>query len=319
MPSLSASSVYGMGITSANLQLQPQRNQSNSNLPTPAQSSSRSSHISIGQYSSSPNSTMLSQFSTPQSNSQNLPAATSGQAISSATPQTPNFPPYNTQTGPTMISPLSLDPEACEKERVKILLKINKELLLEVIRLQSIHNEAKEEVTNISTNLELSDKEKTKGPASSRYYFECMRRLQANLAYLAARTDRSKSSNQLPTHPQIMSAPTLTSSNNPPVQGLNPSHTPETKRENEDTEADVDRLETLKEYYKSLQALFPSVDPRKDSLPNTTGRVQPQKQAILDQNVQQKMQNEMLRQKMIQAQQAPQNHKQMSHSQQQQR
>jgi hypothetical protein len=106
-----------------------------------------------------------------------------------------------------------------------------------------------------------------------------MRRLQGNLAYLAAIADRShKPSSQIPAHPQVVSAPPLgprSSSLSSPnavsssPSALDPSKSEDNKEEMKEgaltVEAnDVDRPERLKELYKRLQALFPGVDPKKE-------------------------------------------------------
>ncbi|OAF61572.1 hypothetical protein VC83_02237 [Pseudogymnoascus destructans] len=60
------------------------------------------------------------------------------------------------------------------------------------------------------------DKEKAKekpkiDPVTGKEFVECMRRIQYNLAYLAAIADRShKPSSQIPPHPAVISAPSLT-------------------------------------------------------------------------------------------------------------
>jgi hypothetical protein len=112
-----------------------------------------------------------------------------------------------------------------------------------------------------------------------------MRRLQANLAYLAAIADRShKPSSQIPPHPAIISAPPL-SPLPPKIQikqspKASPNQNPNVKSESTtssetangatngtaaagDSEETEDRLETLKALYTRLQALFPGVDPKK--------------------------------------------------------
>lgn len=76
-----------------------------------------------------------------------------------------------------------------------------------------------------------------------------MRRLQANLAYLAAIADRShKPLNQIPPHPAWMSAPPM------PDQA-------------QTTDSPIDSMSTissLQESYKKLHALFPGVDPKRE-------------------------------------------------------
>lgn len=116
-----------------------------------------------------------------------------------------------------------------------------------------------------------------------------MRRLQANLAYLAAIADRShKPSSQIPPHPAIISAPPI--SPLPPKSQIkqspkaSPNQNPNIKTEpipssetangttndnSLDSDADgseetEDKLETIKALYARLQALFPGVDPKKE-------------------------------------------------------
>lgn len=116
-----------------------------------------------------------------------------------------------------------------------------------------------------------------------------MRRLQANLAYLAAIADRShKPSSQIPPHPAIISAPPLSplppktqtkqSPKTSPNQNNNAKNDQAQSSENVDGatnsathstdiyswEETEDRLETLKTLYARLQTLFPGVDPKKE-------------------------------------------------------
>lgn len=106
-----------------------------------------------------------------------------------------------------------------------------------------------------------------------------MRRLQSNLAYLAAIADRAhKPSSQIPAHPAIMSAPPMTPHPNPTPAADNApkleSDSSETKKEDGESQKEAkeeskggsreDRIETLKGQYKRLQALFPDADPKKD-------------------------------------------------------
>jgi hypothetical protein len=103
---------------------------------------------------------MASQFMTPQNASSNQHQqaqtplqtqnnnSTQQQQPGQNTPQTPNFPPNSAgATGPatTIPTPLSPASEAREKERVSLLLDINRELLMEVMRLQAVQAEAKKE------------------------------------------------------------------------------------------------------------------------------------------------------------------------------
>jgi hypothetical protein len=116
-----------------------------------------------------------------------------------------------------------------------------------------------------------------------------MRRLQANLAYLAAIADRShKPSSQIPPHPAIISAPPLSPLPSKPQIKQSPKASPN-ENSNIKTESTLssetangaangtpinlgissseeaeDRLETIKALYARLQALFPGVDPKKE-------------------------------------------------------
>jgi hypothetical protein len=137
-----------------------------------------------------------------------------------------------------------------------------------------------------------------------------MRRLQANLAYLAAIADRShKPSSQIPSHPAFITAPPLTAK---PSTG---SKKEESDKGPEDPEED--RVETLKQQYKQLQALFPDVDPKKEPQMQSASTVARAQQAAQmqaqqkqqqgqgqgqpgDATAQQKLQNDKLRQKMMQ-------------------
>lgn len=107
-----------------------------------------------------------------------------------------------------------------------------------------------------------------------------MRRLQSNLAYLAAIADRShKPAAQIPSHPAIMFAPTLTykPAHTIPISAPTNDDDPASKPE----EGHEDRREILKEAYERLQALYPGVDPKKDTPagpPNAANRAQAQAQ-----------------------------------------
>jgi len=249
------------------------------------------------------------------------------------TPQTPNFPPgAQNAVGGNMTTPLSPGSASKEQERVTLLLDINRELLIEVMLVQATQADAKKEESE-GTEEEKTEKSK-KLQASQREYNEyvivllrienyadpfhrCMRRLQANLAYLAAIADKShKPGAQAPTHPAILTAP--------PLVPKAPSPTASPKKESADTiipsEDRGERIETLKTQYKRLQEMFPDVDPKKEgqSAPAGSatknaasqqqgGQLQGQGQqapAGMDANAQQKMQNDQFRQKMMQQAQA---------------
>lgn len=161
-----------------------------------------------------------------------------------------------------------------------------------------------------------------------------MRRLQSNLAYLAAIADRShKPSSQIPAHPAIMTAPILA-----PKSPTDASPHPDNKQDDfgdrpDDAES---RCENLRDLYRQLQALFPGVDPKKESqmmqAVNPAQRAQAQPPGAVqmpkqqqgpgpgqgqaqDPMAQQKMQNDMLRQKMMHQQQQAQQQAQQQMSQ----
>lgn len=103
---------------------------------------------------------------------------------------------------------------AREKARVSTLLDINSTLLQEVVNLQSAGKAggpppAQSQDGNSSSMPDQSS-QANKSPAQkpSPEYIECMRRLQANLAYLAAIADRTKKSGgATPSAPAIMTPP----------------------------------------------------------------------------------------------------------------
>ncbi|OBT49599.1 hypothetical protein VE04_09988, partial [Pseudogymnoascus sp. 24MN13] len=140
--------------------------------------------------------------------------------------QTPVTPSCPTSAG-GMATPLSPGSEVREKDRVSLLLDINRVLLMEVMRLQAVQAEAKAKVESDDKKDDKEDgaegakdkekkddkaKEKPKiDPVTGKEFVECMRRIQYNLAYLAAIADRShKPSSQIPPHPAVISAPSLT-------------------------------------------------------------------------------------------------------------
>lgn len=96
---------------------------------------------------------------------------------------------------------------AREKARVTALLDINSALLQEVVNLQAAGKAGA--VSNPDTNSPASEQPDTsKANQKSPEYMECMRRLQANLAYLATIADRSKKpSGVVPQMPAIMTPP----------------------------------------------------------------------------------------------------------------
>lgn len=88
----------------------------------------------------------------------------------------------------------------------------------------------------------------------------CMRRLQANLSYLAALADR-KPEVKVPPCPAYLSAPPLNLSIKLRTQPMAPEGSdskidPVTDREERD--------KSIKELYQRLQAVFPGFDPKKE-------------------------------------------------------
>jgi len=83
-----------------------------------------------------------------------------------------------------------------------------------------------------------------------------MRRLQSNLAYLAAIADRShKPSSQIPPHPQIMLAPAFTARVKADEEKDNKS---------DGIESNHERIDLINKQYTRLQELFPGADLQKE-------------------------------------------------------
>ncbi|OOQ87262.1 hypothetical protein PEBR_17551 [Penicillium brasilianum] len=99
---------------------------------------------------------------------------------------------------------------AREKARVTTLLDINSTLLREVVNLQALGKAgpASPGDANASPTDQSGEAMKQQGSKPSPEYIECMRRLQANLAYLATIADRAKKSGGVaPQAPAIMTPP----------------------------------------------------------------------------------------------------------------
>lgn len=139
---------------------------------------------------------------------------------------------------PTQIQPSSQPPQspqtvAREKARVSVLLEINSHLLQEVVTLQaqgkaggpaaalpqqsptqdvganSPTPTSATDPSNPLNNSPIGAAKPAGSKPSSHEYVECMRRLQANLAYLAAIADaKKKAAGTVPTTPAIMAPPT---------------------------------------------------------------------------------------------------------------
>ncbi|KAK1147527.1 hypothetical protein N8T08_000869 [Aspergillus melleus] len=141
--------------------------------------------------------------------------------------QTPSQPPTQGSQG-AAASAQSPTPAASarEKARVAALLDINSMLLQEVVNLQAAGKAGGPPAsqpggpdgnTNNPSPTSEQAADATKGPAQkpSPEYLECMRRLQANLAYLATVADRAKKSGGVaPPNPGIMTPPPHMSSMN---------------------------------------------------------------------------------------------------------
>lgn len=99
---------------------------------------------------------------------------------------------------------------AREKARVTTLLDINSTLLQEVVNLQASGKAgtASPGDANASPTDQGGEAAKVQSTKPSQEYIECMRRLQANLAYLATIADRAKKSGGVaPQAPAIMTPP----------------------------------------------------------------------------------------------------------------
>ena len=139
---------------------QPQRMQP-PQISTPIPSSQRASPYGGPLQNTPPQVQTQSQYMTPQNPATSQPnqvqTPTSTQTPTAQgqipTPQTPNFPsnPMAAGGSNTAVStPLSPGSENRERERVSLLLDINRELLLEVMRLQTIQQETKKEAAAIT-------------------------------------------------------------------------------------------------------------------------------------------------------------------------
>ncbi|KAF9773766.1 hypothetical protein IL306_008370 [Fusarium sp. DS 682] len=177
-----------------------------------------------------------------------------------STPQTPTF---SSNQGPTVngastAAPLSPGTESRDKERFALLLDINHELLYESIQIQTTQQELKKESAAAGNP---ADKKPTDEETQLQQdYLQCMRRLQANLSYMAALADR-KPEVKVPPCPAYLTAPALTLSLKlrAPVVG------PEGSENNIDPVADrEERNNSIKDLYSRLQAVFPGIDPKRE-------------------------------------------------------
>ncbi|KAK8931892.1 hypothetical protein VCV18_000421 [Metarhizium anisopliae] len=149
--------------------------------------------------------------------------------------------------------------ESREKERFALLLDINHELLYESIQIQTTQSELKKE--NPSPNGNPTERKPTEEEnLFQQDYLQCMRRLQANLSYMAAMADR-KPEVKAPPCPAYLSAPPLNLSlklRAAPIRA-------EGQDANIDPVADrAERDQSIKDLYRRLQAVFPGFDPKKE-------------------------------------------------------
>ncbi|KAK2798233.1 hypothetical protein FQN51_007799 [Onygenales sp. PD_10] len=180
----------------------------------------------VGQQSlpQSPSSRTISAL--PQGQPQTMSTVTAANSLFS-TPPRPSQAGNQPQPQPQPQSPVNaLSPQqtAREKARVSILLDINSALLQEVVNLQAAgkagNQPASQQASPVKENSTASPTSTTDfagsqaqnapGSASkpSLEYIDCMRRLQANLAYLATVADRAKKAGATaPQAPAIMTPP----------------------------------------------------------------------------------------------------------------
>lgn len=122
-----------------------------SSTPTPTSATSRISPY--GNFTqSTPPSVSTAQFAVPPNPNQQHHQTSNNnqQGGMTLTPQTPNFPPGSRNpenAGTATAAPLSPGSELREKERVTVLLDINREMLIEVMRIGALQTELKNNKT----------------------------------------------------------------------------------------------------------------------------------------------------------------------------
>ncbi|KAI1018233.1 hypothetical protein LB505_001203 [Fusarium chuoi] len=199
-----------------------------------------------------------------QQQTQQAPTQAQGQqqpvSAGLSTPQTPTF---STNQGPAAngtltAAPLSPGTESRDKERFALLLDINHELLYESIQIQATQQELKKESAAAGNP---ADKKPTEEETQLQQdYLQCMRRLQANLSYMAALADR-KPEVKVPPCPAYLTAPALTLS----LKLRAPAVGPEGADNNIDPVADrEERNNSIRDLYSRLQAVFPGIDPKRE-------------------------------------------------------
>ncbi|UQC76000.1 uncharacterized protein CLUP02_17510 [Colletotrichum lupini] len=197
---------------------------------------------------------------------QHLPASIHGNTRLLTSMSLPNA----TANGTSSVStPLSPGSESREQERFSLLLEINQELLFESMQLQHTLSELKKETPGEGDQARKPTQEEG---SVQQDYSHCMRRLQANLAYLAALADR-KGNVQVPPSPAYLSSPPLNMAlkiRNSTPPGDIPENNPDPMTDREE------RSKYLSELYRKLQALFPNADPKKEPPFQAAGRPQGQ-------------------------------------------
>ncbi|KAI0380081.1 hypothetical protein F5Y04DRAFT_105786 [Hypomontagnella monticulosa] len=243
----------------------PQNAQTPTSVPTPQQH---------------PLSTPQNAHATPQNlqnhtpnNAQQQPQHQPPSNTNIQTPQTPTFPASAQGNGPNNVSsgstPLSPGPDSRDKERVGVILEINNELLLEAMQIQNTQQILKKERTSSGADTTTNDTEKKSTEEEdmlAQDYLQCMRRLQTNLAYLAALADKKGNVATAPCPSYLKAPPLNTGIKLKMMMGPDGSESQEAP----------DREETAKyiqELYKKLQNLYPGIDPNKEpTFPVNSGR-----------------------------------------------
>lgn len=152
--------------------------------------------------------------------------------------------------------PLSPGTESRDKERFALLLDINHELLYESIQIQETQKKLKKE--SAAAGIPGDNKPSEEEAQLQHDYLQCMRRLQANLSYMAALADR-KPEVKVPPCPAYLNAPPLNLSAKlrpPEIEGIENNIDPVADRE--------ERNNSIKDLYSRLQAAFPGFDPKKE-------------------------------------------------------
>ncbi|KAF4984864.1 hypothetical protein FZEAL_17 [Fusarium zealandicum] len=203
--------------------------------------------------------------------SQQLPQQQQQQQQPPAALSTPQTPTFSSNQGvavngaSTTAVPLSPGTESRDKERFSLLLDINHELLYESIQLQTTQQELKKEH---AADGNAGDKKPSEDETSLQLdYMQCMRRLQANLSYMAALADR-KPEVKVPPCPAYLSAPPL----NLAVKLRAPALGADGSENKIDPVADrEERDKSIKDLYSRLQAAFPGCDPKKEPVSRPQG------------------------------------------------